>query len=69
MPEHEAIIDNFNGCFHIENDTDNLAQKIHEWFTQQNNQKNKRSNSPKLIEKYNPLVQIQIFEKALSNIN
>ena len=69
MPEHDAIIDNFNGCFHIENDTDNLAQKIHEWFTQQNNQKTREVIRQKLIEKYNPLVQIQIFEKALSNIN
>ncbi len=66
MPEHEVIIDNFNGCFHLENDTDNLAQKIHEWFTQKNNQKTRELIRKKLIEKYNPLVQLQIFEKALA---
>ena len=66
MPEHEAIIDNFNGCFHIENDTDNLAQKIHEWFDKHHNKNSREVIRQKLIEKYNPIVQLQIFEKILS---
>ena len=66
MPEHEAIIDNFNGCFHVENDIESIAQKIHEWFTQQHNRNTREVIRQKLIEKYNPLVQLQIFEKALA---
>lgn len=66
MPEHEAIIDNYNGCFHLENDIESIAQKIHEWFTQHHNRNTREVIRQKLIEKYNPMVQLQIFENALA---
>ena len=27
MPEHETIIENFNGCFHKENDINSIAHE------------------------------------------
>ena len=66
MPEHETIVANFNGCFHNENDSPSIAQKIKEWFDKNHNKNSREVIRQKLIEKYNPIVQLQIFEKILS---
>ena len=65
MPEHETIVDNFNGCFYKENDSVNMELKIKEWF--ENNHKNisREEIRENIIEKYNPIYQAKIFEKVL----
>ena len=65
MPEHESIICNFNGCFHKENDSLSIVEKVQEWFSLYHNKFSRNEIRQKLIEKYNPIVQLQIFEKEL----
>tara|TARA_Y100000768_G_scaffold382492_1_gene362944 strand:+ start:521 stop:1636 length:1116 start_codon:yes stop_codon:yes gene_type:complete len=66
MPEHEAIIENFNGIFHKEDNAKSIMNKLEEWFSISES-KNLRINiRKKLIEKYNPEYQINIFERVLS---
>ena len=65
MPEHETIIDNFNGCFHNENDSFNLELKIKEWFENHHKNISREKIRKRLIEKYNPVYQAKIFERVL----
>jgi glycosyltransferase involved in cell wall biosynthesis len=66
MPEVEAIIDGENGFLFTENDSDNLANKIDNWFVENPNI-DKDFIRKIILEKYNPENQIRIFENIFSN--
>jgi len=66
MPEVEAIIDGENGFLFKENDFNDMASKINNWFL--NNAKTDKNSIRKIIkEKYNPEVQLSIFTKRFIN--
>ena len=62
MPEVEAIIDGENGFLFIENNSDDLANKIDNWFLENPNI-DKDWIRRIIVEKYNPENQMRIFEK------
>jgi 1,2-diacylglycerol 3-alpha-glucosyltransferase len=65
MPEVEAIIDGENGFLFEENSSDDLANKIDNWFL--NNFKIDKNLIRKIIiEKYNPENQMRIFKRFFS---
>lgn len=66
MPEVEAIIDGVNGFLFTENDSDNLANKIDNWFVENPNI-DKDWIRRIIVDKYNPENQIRIFEKIFSS--
>ncbi len=66
MPEHEVIIENFNGIFHRENDISSIIKNLNKWFSNLNSMNTRLKIRKKLIEKYNPKFQVRIFEKVLS---
>ena len=66
MPEHEAIIENFNGVFHKEDNASSIMNKLEEWFSISESKNLRIKIRKKLIEKYNPEYQINIFERVLS---
>ena len=65
MPEHEVIEENRNGCFHLENDIDNIAEKIEDWFKNQHQGYSREKARKALIKNYNPDTQVRIFEEIL----
>jgi glycosyltransferase involved in cell wall biosynthesis len=65
MPEVEAIIDGENGFLFEENSSDDLANKIDNWFL--NNFKIDKNLIRKIIiEKYNPENQMRVFKRFFS---
>jgi glycosyltransferase involved in cell wall biosynthesis len=66
MPEVEAIIDGENGFLFEENNSDDLANKIDNWFLNNFNV-DKDFIRRIILEKYNPENQIRIFENIFSN--
>jgi glycosyltransferase involved in cell wall biosynthesis len=66
MPEVEAIIDGENGFLFEENNSDDLANKIDNWFLNNSNL-DKDLSRRIIVEKYNPENQMRIFEKMFSN--
>lgn len=65
MPEHESIKQGFNGILHEENDIISICEKIEEWFSEFEPKCCREKIRNHLIEKYNPKIQAQIFQKAL----
>ena len=65
MPEVEAIIDGENGFLFKENNSNDLANKIDNWFFQ-NPKIDKNLIRKVVIEKYNPENQMIIFNKHFS---
>ena len=66
MPEHEAIIENFNGIFHREDNILSIMNKLEEWFSNSEYKSLRIKIRNKVIEKYNPEYQVNIFEKVLN---
>jgi len=66
MPEVEAIIDGENGFLFKENDSNDLANNIDNWFLNNSNV-DKDFIRRIILEKYNPENQIRIFENIFSN--
>ena len=66
MPEVEAIIDGENGFLFEENSSEDLANKIDNWFLKNPNIDKDLMRSI-IVEKYNPKKQVRIFEKMFSN--
>ena len=65
MPEHEVIEENHNGCFHLENDIDDIVKKIEHWFKNNHQGYSGEKVRKNLIKKYNPDTQVSIFEETL----
>ena len=65
MPEHEVIEENRNGCFHLENDIDNIVVRIEDWFKNQHQGYSGEKARKILIKNYNPETQVRIFEEIL----
>ena len=66
MPEFEAVEEGKTGAFFIENDIDDLARVIKNWFDSAKDREDIRNNCYRVIdEKYNPHVQINVFENAV----
>ena len=68
MPEHELIIDKFNGLFHNENDITSIKKKIDEWFLNFHNKHSREEIRKTALVNYNPQKQVQIFESVLNDI-
>ena len=66
MPEAEAIINGENGFLFEENNSADLANKIDIWFLNNSNI-DKDLIRRIIIKKYNPEIQMHIFEKMFSN--
>jgi glycosyltransferase involved in cell wall biosynthesis len=66
MPEVEAIINGKNGFLFEENDSNDLSNKIDNWFLENSNI-DKDLIRRIIVEKYNPENQMRIFEKIFSN--
>ena len=66
MPEVEAIIDGENGFLFKENNPEDLANKIDNWFLN-NSILDKELIRKTIVEKYNPENQMHIFNKMFSN--
>ena len=65
MPEYETgIKENFNGCFHIENDILSIAQKIREWFNQHHNTFTRDEIRKSIIARYNPKTKLKLLKKS-----
>lgn len=69
MPEFESIQDGITGSFFKKDDVFDLVNKLRYWITMSNSQYNKNSIlcSKIIDEKYNPIVQKEIFENILNN--
>lgn len=65
MPEHEVIEENNNGCYHLENDINSIVEKIEDWFKNNHQGYSGEKSRKKLIKKYNPDIQVSIFEETL----
>lgn len=67
MPEFEAIINNRTGLFFIENDVEDLSNKIDSWYNYlTNNKTNVRLDAFKSIDNnYNPNYQIQLLKSLI----
>ena len=66
MPEFEAIEEGKTGAFFIENDVEDLARAIKNWFDSAKDRDVIRNNCYRVIdEKYNPHVQINVFKNAI----
>ena len=68
MPEHELIINKFNGLFHYENDIASITEKINEWFLNHHNKHSREEIRKTALMNYNPKKQVQIFESVLCEI-
>lgn len=68
MPEHEIIIESFNGLFFEYNNQESLAYKIQHWFSNHHNKRSREELRNQLIKTYNPKFQTEIFENSLTNI-
>ena len=68
MPEHEIIIESFNGLFFEYNNQESLAYKIQHWFSNHHNKRSREELRNQLIKTYNPKFQTEIFENSLNNI-
>lgn len=68
MPEHEIIIESFNGLFFEYNNHESLAYKIQHWFSNHHNKISREKLRNQLIKTYNPKFQTEIFENSLNNI-
>jgi glycosyltransferase involved in cell wall biosynthesis len=66
MPEIEAIVDGENGFLFEENSSDDLANKIDNWFLNNSNV-DKDLIRKIIVDKYNPENQMRIFEKIFSD--
>lgn len=64
MPEVEAIIDGENGFLFEENNSDDLANKIDNWFLNNSNP-DKDVIRKIIIDKYNPKYQMRIFTDTI----
>lgn len=69
MPEFEAVINNRTGLFFIENDVEDLSNKIDTWHNYLNTNKTTvRSDAFQTIDnKYNPNNQIQLLKSLINN--
>lgn len=69
MPEFEAIIPEKNGFFFRENDPDDLARKIKDWFAKDMPRDVVRNKCYVVVdEKYNPAYQLAVLKKAIKAI-
>ena len=68
MPEHEIIIESFNGLFFEYNNLESLEHKIQNWFSNHHNKRSREELRNQLIKTYNPKFQTKIFENSLNNI-
>lgn len=66
MPEIEAIVDGENGFLFEENSSDDLANKIDNWFLNNSNV-DKDLIRKIIVDKYNPENQMRVFEKIFSD--
>ena len=65
MPEHEAIVESFNGIFHNENDINSIEEKIQYWFSNFHNLYSRQEMRDNILKKYRPDNQVKIFETSL----
>lgn len=66
MPEHEVIDPGNTGFYFSENDANDLADKIVQWFKTEQSREAIRKKCYHVIDKYyNPYTQIKIFKKVL----
>ena len=68
MPEVEAIIDGENGFLFDENNSDDLANKIDNWFLNNPNL-DKDVIRKIIIDKYNPKYQMRIFNDTIIKLS
>ena len=68
MPEVEAIIDGENGFLFEENSSDDLANKIDNWFLENSNI-DKDLIRRIIVDKYNPENQLHIFTDTIIKSN
>jgi len=69
MPEYEAIINNKTGLLYKYNNFDSLVNSIKLWITSSHNKNNIRKDCYQIIDdKYNPQVQVKLFNKAILGI-
>ena len=67
MPESEIIEEGFNGIFYKKNSLMSIQEKTEQWFRINFDSWNRDNIRKKLIKKYNPKYQAQIFEQVLYN--